>query len=59
MFGRYAMLSFGVSLDLRGCRGIWKKYCRVFEILGPERFSRDAAAPGEVFAGKRGFEMFP
>jgi hypothetical protein len=59
MFGRYAMFSSGVSLDPRGCRATWKKYCRVFEIFGLEQFSLDAAAPGEVFVGKRGFEMFP
>jgi hypothetical protein len=59
MFGRYAMSSSGVSLDPRGCRGTWKKYCRVFEIFNLERFSRDADAPGEGFAGKLEFEMSP
>jgi hypothetical protein len=57
MFGRYAMFSFGASLDPRGCRGTWKKYRRVFEIFDLERFSRDAAAPGGGFVGKREFEM--
>jgi hypothetical protein len=59
MFGRYAMFSFGVSLDPRGCRGTWKKHCRVFEIFDLEQFSQDAAAPDEGFAGKREFEMSP
>jgi hypothetical protein len=49
MFLYYAMFSFGVSLDPRGYR--------VFEIYGLKRFSRDAAAPGEGFAGKREFEV--
>ena len=59
MFGRYAMSSSGVSLDPRGCRATWKKYCRVFEIFALERFSRDAAALDEGLAGKREFEVAP
>jgi hypothetical protein len=59
MFGRYAMFSFGVSLDPRGCRGTWKKGYPAFEVLAPGRLSRGAAALGEGFAEKQEVEVMP
>jgi hypothetical protein len=57
MFLSYGTFSPGAYHDPHACHGTWKIYCHAFEIFGLGRLSRDAAAPGEVFAGKPEFGM--
>jgi hypothetical protein len=56
-FLNYGTFSPGAYPDPHAYHGTWKKYCHALDIFGLGQLSRGAVAPGEVFAGKREFEV--
>jgi len=58
VFANYARFSSGASHDLRACRGIERKCCRVLKVLNLGRLPEDWDAAGGASLGKQEFWAF-